>query len=147
MEKFIVRRADLEDAPKIWEIRNNPTARRESLNTEEIPLDSHLAWFENKYSEKSDNVCFVIEEEGFVIGYCRLDLNNNNYLASIAIDPNHHGKGLGTYLLGESLRQFGSKKNILATVKKDNPASLRIFQKNGFIPISNDLNSIYLERS
>ena len=48
-KKLIVRKANFDDAKRIWEIRNHPTARQESLNTEEISLDSHLAWFWGKY--------------------------------------------------------------------------------------------------
>ena len=145
-KKLIVRKANFDDAKRIWEIRNHPTARQESLNTEEISLDSHLAWFWGKYFDKSNSICFIIEKEGFVVGYCRLDSDGNKYIISIAIDPDHHGKGFGTFLLGESLRQFGLDKTILATVKKDNPASLCIFKKNSFISTAEDTTSIYLER-
>lgn len=145
--ELVVRGASLEDAKRIWEIRNHPASRQESLNQNEIPLNDHLSWFKNKYFENQDNACFVLEHQEMIAGYCRLDYENNSYVVSIAIDPGYHGKGLGTILLGESLHQLNTNKIVLATVKKDNPASLRIFEKNGFIPITDDATSIYLKKS
>ena len=146
-DKLIVRRASTEDAERIWEIRNHSKSRVESLNTAEILLADHMSWFSRKYLENKESFCFVMEISERVVGYCRLDSDDNNYIVSIAMDPNYHGQGFGTILLSESLRQLNSDKTILATVKKDNPASLRIFEKNGFIPVTADATSIYLERS
>ncbi len=146
-DKFIVRKASIEDTERIWEIRNHPLSRKESLNTEKIPLADHISWFSAKYLANSKDNCYVLEVGNKTVGYCRLDFQNDKYIVSIAIDPDHHGKGLGTFLLGESLRQLSPGKTILATVKKDNPASLRIFEKNGFIPVKDDNTSVHLERS
>ncbi len=146
-DELIVRLASNEDAKRIWEIRNHPASRQESLNQNEIPLNDHLSWFKNKYFENQNNACFILGHREMIVGYCRLDSENNSYAVSIAIDPDYHGKGLGTILLSESLRQLDTNKVVLATVRKDNPASLRIFEKNGFIPITDDAISIYLKKS
>jgi UDP-2,4-diacetamido-2,4,6-trideoxy-beta-L-altropyranose hydrolase len=147
IDKFIVRRASVEDAQRIWEIRNHPLSRKESLNTEEISLADHISWFSAKYLANSKDNCSVLEIDKKTVGYCRLDVQDSKYIVSIAIDPDHHGKGLGTFLLGESLHQLNLDKTVLATVRKDNPASLRIFEKNGFIPVKDDDAFVYLERS
>ena len=145
--EFIVRKTGIEDAKRIWEIRNHPASRQESLNQKEISLNDHFDWFKNKYFENHNNACFVLEHQEMIVGYCRLDSDNNSYIVSIAIDPDYHGQGLGTILLSKSLRQLNTDKIVLATVRKDNLASLRIFEKNGFIPVKDDDASVYLERS
>lgn len=147
VNEFMIRRAGIDDAERIWEVRNHPLSRKESLNTQEIALVDHLSWFSKKYLENTKNHCFILEIDTKVVGYCRLDFQGDEYIVSIAIDPDYHGQGLGTILLGKSLGQLNTNKTVLATVKKDNPASLRIFEKNGFIPITDDAVSIYLKRS
>lgn len=146
-KNIIVRVATSKDAEGILEIRNDPLSRQESLNTESISLEKHVSWFNKKYLQNNNNHCFVLEKDKLVIGYCRLDLENNEYIVSIAISPDQHGNGFGTLLLSQSLKNLNTSRQILATVKKNNPASLRIFEKNGFVPITEDSQLIFLKKS
>lgn len=133
MEDYIIRPINRNDSRRIWEIRNHPLARQNSGSPEEIPFEKHDHWFENKYFKDSNNICFVLEKEKNVIGYCRFDVDENDrYIVSIALDHDWQGKGLGQILLSESLKKLGEDKEILATVKKGNPSSLKLFQKNNF---------------
>lgn len=144
--KHLVRKVGLSDSARLWEIRNTPQARKESVNQDEIPWENHQRWFQEKYFSGQNNACFVMEDNGYVIGYCRLDNENDRYVVSIALDPNYHGRGLGTFLLFESLNQLNTDRIILATVKKDNPGSIKIFIKNGFIEKSADEAYLYFEK-
>ena len=135
------------DIRRIWEIRNCPTSRRSSLNQQEIPFEKHISWFIKKYFEDKSNYCFTLKNGAEVIGYCRFDLDETgNYRTSIAIDPELLGRGLGTFLLKESLSKLTTNKKILAEIKKDNEASIGVFVKNGFIKVSEDENNLYFER-
>lgn len=133
MKDFHIRKIKREDSKRLWEIRNHPKARDNSNNPEEIPFAKHDQWLENKYFKNSVNFCFVLETEGRVIGYCRFDLDEGKkYIVSIALDNDWQGKGLGHLLLNGSLKKISVNKEILAVVKKGNPASLKLFQKNNF---------------
>lgn len=144
----MIRRAKKEDSRTIWQIRNHPLNRKNSHNQKGIDFDNHDKWFTNKYFKNTDNYCFILEEEnGEVIGYCRFDLGNNNYIISIAIDHDYHGKGFGSKLLKESLEEMKKKIKkdmaILAEVKRGNIPSIRLFEKYNFCLYKEDKKNLY----
>ena len=143
--KIKIRPAQLNDAQRIWEIRNEPTSLAVAASHEVISLFQHITWFENKYFKQEDNFCFVGEVDGNVAGYCRFDLDGNHYLNSIAIASSMHGKGIGTFLLGQSIEQLKTDKPIHAEIRKHNIASIKIFERNGFKKVSEDKKNIYYQ--
>ncbi|MDE2001830.1 MAG: GNAT family N-acetyltransferase [Patescibacteria group bacterium] len=135
------------DAERIWEIRNDPEARRRSNSQEVIPLEKHLPWFNDKYFSESGNRCFVLrdDKDGRAIGYCRFDKSGHDYAVSIALDSRYQGKGLGNLLLRDGLEGMnGVPGDILAEIQKDNAPSLKIFQKNNFEIYKEDDANYYL---
>ena len=140
-----IRLAQLSDAQRIWEIRNEPESLAIAASPEIIPLSQHIAWFENKYFKQGDNFCFVEETDGNVVGYCRFDLDGDHYLNSIAVSSSMHNKGIGTTLLGQSIEQLKTDKPIHAEIRKHNMASVKIFERNGFKKISEDDKNIYYQ--
>lgn len=145
-----VREAERNDSRYIFAIRNHPAIRKVSGNPESISFDKHDEWFEKQYFGRADNHCFVLESpQGEVIGYCRLDFDGgqNAYGISIALDPEHQGRGLGRLLLREVLARFGGGKDIVATIKKENVPSRELFKKHGFQISSQDEENYYLAYS
>lgn len=140
-----VRPAQLNDARRIWEIRNEPESRAVAASPETIPIAQHVAWFNNKYFTDKGNVCFVAKADQNVVGYCRFDLDKNQYLNSIAIASSMHGKGIGTLLLKQSIEQLQSQKPIHAEVRKHNIASIKMFERCGFKKTSEDEKNIYYQ--
>ena len=144
---YIVEPAKLEDAQAIWNIRFHPSVSQRSLKTEAVDFQKHDQWFKDKYFKNHDNKCFVLRSESEAVGYCRFDLEQNGaYLASIAIRPDYQGRGLGQLLFSESLEQLQTTRPILATIKKNNAASLKLFQKNNFMIYKEDGDSYFLKR-
>jgi len=134
-KNFIVRKAEPKDSKRIWEIRNHPSVRENSNNAEEINFADHEAWLQKKYFNGESNHCYVLaDKEKKAVGYCRLDYAGpeDSYIVSIAIDCDYHKKGLGGYLLGESLVRLNSRKPVLAEIKKRNIASFKLFERHGF---------------
>ncbi len=127
-----IRIAISEDSRRIWEIRNHPDVRKKSGNSEIIAFNKHDNWFNEKYFVKNDNICYVLTVDNEVAGYCRLDLDKNNYVISIAVDSAFHGKGLGNFLLNQTLQKYNKSKSIIADIKKDNIISIKLFERNGF---------------
>lgn len=79
--------------------------------------------------------------EQLPIGGVRFDsINNlkNSFEISININPAERGKGLGLEVLKISLHKLKQErplfKKIIAAVKKENPASNRLFVSCNFIP-------------
>lgn len=143
---FIIRRAKKEDSKIIWQIRNHPVVRRYSNNQKEFFFKQHNVWFENKYFNSKENYCFVLENnKGKVIGYCRYDLDDNdNYITSITIHPDYHGRGLGNILLRDTIKELKqANRTIFASILKINIASVKLFQKNHFIIYKEDEKNYY----
>ena len=130
----VLRKAEASDAKLILEIRNDPDVRKQSCHSEYIPWETHIAWFSQQYFQKKENVCLVLECEGKRAGYCRFDAVSSDAMEiSIALSPEFQGRGLGTFLLQEGLAYIADqKKEIRATVKKGNIASLGLFKEQGF---------------
>jgi ribosomal protein S18 acetylase RimI-like enzyme len=128
------------EAEAVWKIRNDSEVRKNFHSAEEIPLEHHKEWFKNQYFRQEDNKCFVLKEGDSVVGYCRFDFKNNKYLVSIAISPDCQGRGLGRKLLAEGIEALGTKKEIIAEVKKNNEGSVQLFRKCGFSVFNQDEN-------
>lgn len=150
MEEYKVDTAKEEDSQRIWEIRNHPSVRKNSVNSEIISFDNHQKWFHERYFENENNFCYALKDEKNTIGYCRFDYDNEEkiYVVSIAIDPENQSKGLGSQLLSQSLKKLRNKKNIsvLAEIKKSNTASIELFEKNGFEKYKENENSYYYRK-
>lgn len=147
MNNASVRLAIKTDIRRIWEIRNGPSARKQSLNQKEITLENHTTWFEKQYFDDKRNSCFVLDYHGQVIGYCRFDSEDKGFRVSIALDPAYHGKGFGTFFLAEASSKFGQDKILLAEVKKNNQPSVQIFKKAGFYVINESDTYWYFQKN
>ena len=148
MNNYKIRPIKKGDSKRLWQIRNHPVSRKYSGNSEIIPYKNHLGWFEKKYFSTQDNHCFILEiQNKKVIGYCRFDFDdeNNNYIISIALDPDYHGCGLGHKLLSDSLQTFNPTRDILAEVQKDNKVSVKLFKNNNFKIFKQDDKNYYLK--
>ena len=136
MKNYHIQKVGEQDSRRIWEIRNHPVARKYSGSPDVIPFANHQPWFTKKYFSGQDNHCYILkkQDDNLTIGYCRFDFDddNNNYIISIAIDPDHHSQGLGHHLLSNALRQINLTKDISAEIQKDNLASVKLFTKNNF---------------
>lgn len=147
-DNYLVRPVQKGDSRDIWQIRNHPLVRENSLNPQIIPLKEHKEWFEKKYFGNEDNHCFVLQNnKDEVIGYCRFDFSSKEdaYIISIALNPQYHRKGLGNYLLNNSLKSLASSKDVLVVTKKNNIPSIKLFQKNNFRIYKEDLQNYYLK--
>lgn len=140
-EKVTIRRADRDNAKRVWEIRNHPEVRKWSMSPQDISLEDHMKWFEAQYCAEGENRCYVIlDDAGLAIGYCRYDFQeaSKSYRVSIAIDPGHHQHGQGTLLLQQTLNLFSSGTKFHAEIEVGNDPSLKLFTKCGFVIQSTD---------
>ncbi len=89
---------------------------------------------EKPYSGFSYTFCYIRESDGKVIGMLNLR-PEDGLIGTIgySIRPSERGKGYGTALLEQGLElceMFGITP--VAVVRKDNAASIRVLEKNGF---------------
>lgn len=117
----------MQESTLLWQWRNDPVTRAMSKKDHVISLEEHQKWLGNL---KDSHFLF-----GFVnlvpIGVVRLD----DSLVSINVNPQFRGKKLGEGLLKKACEYATHTlqlKKLHAEIKKENVASIKIFEKVGF---------------
>ena len=131
-----LRKADLSDSNDILSWRNDETTRRFSVNKDVVSQGEHDKWFRRKLDDPDTDFYIGIDGD-CKLGLVRIERTAENTAeVHINMNPEFRGRGLGTGLLGEAVA-LGLKKyeRLIARVFTDNPASVRIFEKAGFVRI------------
>ncbi len=127
-----LRKATIDDAMDILAWRNDPQTRAASFNKEEIDTDSHLKWFEGKLADENCEL-FILTDGEKKLGHIRVDINDNTGTISYMINPTHRGKGYGTEMIRLLDASVDKRVSVLsALVEKDNAASQKCFERNGY---------------
>jgi RimJ/RimL family protein N-acetyltransferase len=130
-----LRRASMDDMLFLLSLKNEPVVRKASFCQGPVALETHEAWFKGKLESK-DSIILVAEEKGERIGQVRFDVGNDGTAEiDISIVPVYRGKGNGSELLKEACAYAFSGAGIeaiVAHIKPENRASVRVFEKAGF---------------
>jgi RimJ/RimL family protein N-acetyltransferase len=135
-EPVRVRRANEDDAHRIFHWRNAQETRRQSHDPSPLTIGKHLEWFRHSLADKK-RVLLIGEIESGPIGVLRYDVLENIATVSVYLDPTQYGHGYGAALLMEGerwLRSFRPEVSYLrAEILPANVASRRAFAKSGFL--------------
>ena len=142
-----IRLSTEKDILDILEWRNDPLTRKMFVQQNKILFVEHSKWFKKNLLDPKISM-YIGELNLQKVGICIFSFNSkkNSYEISINLNPKFRGKGLSFDLLNKSIKVNNIDKNynLEAKIKKENPPSLRIFQKCNFKIISNDENFYYL---
>jgi RimJ/RimL family protein N-acetyltransferase len=134
--KFI--EATKDDLGFLFELRNDKESvkysKRGYLELEELEKD---------YFDNSQKKVFIAYEGNDAIGYLIFEkLEEKVFEISIAISPNHRGKGFGKLIVKEGtlfgITDLGAKR-IVARVFSNNKLSLKIFKENFYMIIDDKI--------
>lgn len=131
-----LRAATLEDCRRLWVWRNEPDTRAASFESEIIPYEEHERWFSNSFSQLDTQIFIVVNAQGHEVGYVRFKVTGNCAEVSTSIDSNERAKGYGSAAVragAELLLSAGRVQRIVALVKCWNTASVRTFERAGFV--------------
>lgn len=127
-----------EDLYLAW--ANEPEVRRQSFNTETIPLEQHQCWFRRRLQSPDALLRVFVDVEGLPLGQIRFERTSTEPLRAIigfSLDPVARGYGLASKLLQiglvELARQWGCQVHAYGEVRTANPASARAFLRAGFV--------------
>jgi spore coat polysaccharide biosynthesis protein SpsF len=127
-----LRKATIDDAMDILAWRNDPQTRAASFNKEEIDPESHIKWFRGKLNDE-DCELFILTAGQDKLGHIRVDISGSTGTISYMINPEHRGKGYGTEIIRLLDTAVDKKVSVLsAFVEKENTASQKCFEKNGY---------------
>ena len=139
-DRIHLRRAIPEDCDKVWQWRNHPSVRRFSIDTNKIKLASHREWFQRVLRSRKQVLLIALRKEEEV-GVLRFDMDPKTRVASVSIyvKPGKHHRGIGTEMMNAGERWLRenrpSMKRIVASVRKDNSVSVKLFRRAGFKPV------------
>ncbi len=139
-ETLSLRRVTQADCHLVWRWANDPQVRAASFSSDNIALDEHVKWFENKLNDDGYLGLIAIDRNNEPIGQVRFDPKDDQTIIDISIDKKHRGLGYGTKVLSLAVKEFFDKTDfsiVHAYVKTGNVVSLAAFKKAGF-EVEND---------
>lgn len=124
-----LRKVNKEDCKILFDWTNDPAVRENAFNTEPVKWKEHQKWFATKLKNENDQI-FLLVKDGVPVGQIRFEKEEDYWKLSYSIANEHRGQGLGKELVKLGLEEVQGK--VRAWVKKDNPASLKVFEGIGF---------------
>ncbi|MBN3523866.1 GNAT family N-acetyltransferase [Paenibacillus apiarius] len=129
------RLATLDDCDWIYRIRNSWEIRRQCIDMSPIVYESHQKWFSEALTRADMKIWIYVNEKNN-IGMLRLDMKEQFLLINIFVDPSCNNRGHGSQMLShlnELVKaEFPKYNKVVAVIKKDNRASVRLFEKASF---------------
>lgn len=134
MKNLNLRPANHFDLQLLFNCKNDPTVLKSVFNTKIVTLDKHTKWFSSA-RENPDIKIYILEEDDNRLGQVRINIADSIALIEYCIDEKFRGKGYGKKiisLLEEECQKINQVALLKAEVKKDNPASQKVFESLGY---------------
>lgn len=136
-----IRPADLSDLDDIFEWRNNTLTRSMFLASDTVTLNEHIEWYQVSLKNPYRKIYIGLIGE-LKVGVVRFDFDVDTDCSEVSINlnPKFRGNGYGFALLSESISLYDESNDtpLIATIKRWNSASLKIFNKCEFYIKSED---------
>lgn len=136
-EKLRLRRVREEDRKLLWEWANDPVVREASFNTDSIPWETHIIWFNKKIADSNCLIFVFFNDEDTPVGQMRFETSGREAESNVSVSASHRSIGYGSQMIQMAsqrlFRETGVKK-IYAHIKPENKASIRAFKKAGYKP-------------
>ena len=130
-----LRNATAEDKDLLFHWANDPVVRSCSFNQEPIPYESHIEWFDRIMKDPSVKQ-FILMKDYTAVGQVRLSIIDDEAEIGYSIAPDARGCGYGSSiirLVTELVKeQFPQICRLVAKVKPENSASIKIFERQCF---------------
>lgn len=146
MDKFKLRVATENDVELIYNWANDEECRKNSLNTDKIPYENHIKWYNQKLIDPFSYI-YILQYNGQDVGQIRIDISDNIGLISYMIDCKYRGKGFGKMIITMAENEVKGKVSYLrAIVKYANMPSKNIFESLGYSKELDEEYIIYVKR-
>lgn len=137
-----LRPAQTTDCRWYFELANELGVRASAIDQAPIPWEGHQRWFSERLA---DSLLLVAsDQEGNRLGQIRFGEEDGHVEIDYSVIPALRGKGLGVLLLERGLAACSKRwphRRIEAVVREENVASLRTFQKAGFLPLDREIRN------
>lgn len=144
-DRIRLRRAKWQDCEQIWQWANEPTTRQASFQSEPIPWEDHVQWFQQKLADEHSEFWLAIDTQDSPIGQVRFDpISTDVMQISLSVDRHYRKQGLGVDILKMAVQQIFQNPSILAIsawIKPENRTSIRTFKMAQFRKIGTEYNN------
>lgn len=138
LNQLKMRMATTTDVELYFNWASDKNVRANSFDSSEINYEQHVKWFTNKLNSKDCFFYLFLNQQNIPVGQVRVDKTNDEVIIGISIDEKQRGKGFGVQMLNQAtedyFNQFPDAK-IMAYVKEENIASMKLFSSANFIKI------------
>jgi UDP-2,4-diacetamido-2,4,6-trideoxy-beta-L-altropyranose hydrolase len=144
-----IKEADNSDSLDVFEWRNDPISCQMFISDNKVTLEEHKKWYESSLSNplRKTYIGILTDEK---VGICRFDIDEKMTSAEVSINlnPTMRGQNFSFELLSKSIETYMKKNNtkLTAIIKKENKASLIIFQKCSFSIVDEDASYYHLSK-
>jgi len=130
-----MRSANKSDCMDLFKWRNDPETRKNSVKgADEVPLEDHIKWFKSRLRDPNTRLYIGVSGKN-KIGLMRFDIGEDIIKVGTNVNPAFRGMGAGSRIMGlttgKIYREF--KKPIVAEIRDDNIASIKMCAKNGYV--------------
>lgn len=137
LDQLYLRNALLSDINLTYQWATDSKVRMYSFAKEKIEWENHKNWYSDKITDINCEY-YILNYHGNNIGSIRFDIDRDGIaMISYLIDPGWHGKGLGKLILEYGIERLRSRRDdvklVFGIVLPENVASIRIFEKLGFL--------------
>jgi RimJ/RimL family protein N-acetyltransferase len=147
-QALCMRMAEAQDARSIFNWRNHPLVRRNSVNEQEISWSEHSQWYEQQL-ENSNRPILIGEIDTKPVGVVRFDISKNEAEVSIYLVPDSEFKGWGGCLLDQAevwLRHhYPEVRTLHALVLPNNEPSKKLFSKLNYTLSANQAHLVFVK--
>jgi len=130
-----LRRASTDDGELLFHWRNDPSARRQYLNSSKVARSEHERWFARSLADSSCRIYVAEDGRGRPVGQVRVERRRGGAEISLSVARQARDRGIGTTLLRRAAaaarRDLGVRR-VVAYVRPDNVASAIAFLKAGY---------------
>jgi len=125
----------IDDAQLLFNWSKDEKVLKYSFSNNTSNFQEHTGWLENKIHTRACCV-YICEVDSVPAGLVRFEKQETVCVIGISIDKNFRGKGLSSVFLSETIVNYRNSHNnevIQAYIKIDNTASVKAFEKAGFV--------------
>jgi len=131
--KIKLKKVDFSDIEFLWYLRNQPYVYKNSRRHRPVEWKEHINWIMPILLGFNKKELFIVEHSNKKAGQIRFDYKNNEAEVSISLLKEFCGKGIGSRALKLAIAEIEKKaERVMAEVKKDNTASIKLFEKINF---------------
>jgi RimJ/RimL family protein N-acetyltransferase len=143
-----LRRAGESDVLDVMQWRNDPATVAMCGSAVPVRKDDHYRWYQRVMADP-ERFMFIAMEGTRKLGVIRFDKTGDAYTVSINVAPEERGKGYGGQILQAGILRLGDyvgRVPLLAEIRGDNLASIRIFERAGFEVCAHEDGRVHYRR-